>query len=100
MRTALLFLIVPRVGRIEGVAVCYPVTWALTAAGMTALYLRFRGEKLHGLSMIGLAVDGEGQKYFICKDSKGIKNPYRGLVYMSFDYARMHTFSVLVPKNV
>ena len=48
VRTALLFLIVPRVGRIEGVAVCYPVTWALTAAGMTALYLRFRGEKLAG----------------------------------------------------
>lgn len=84
----------------EGIARIEEASEPVTQEKRQAAFERFRGEKLHGLSMIGLAVDGEGQKYFICKDSRGIKNPYRGLVYMSFDYARMHTFSVLVPKNV
>ena len=48
IRTALLFLIVPRIGRIEGVALCYPITWALTAAGMALYYRRFRRERLSG----------------------------------------------------
>ena len=40
IRTGLLFLIVPRVNDIRGVAVTYPVTWALTAFCMTVYYLR------------------------------------------------------------
>ena len=39
IRTALLFLIVPRVMDIRGVAVTYPITWALTAACMLIYYL-------------------------------------------------------------
>lgn len=41
IRTALLFLIVPRVMDIRGVAVTYPITWALTAACMLVYYLYF-----------------------------------------------------------
>ena len=37
---------------------------------------------------------GHFQDSFICKDSHGIKNPYRGLVYMSFNYARLNTVSI------
>ena len=48
----------------------------------------------HSLAMIGLAIDENGNRYFICKDSHGIKNPYRGLVYMSFNYARLNTVSI------
>lgn len=40
VRTALLFLIVPRVNEIRGVAVCYPITWALTAACMLIYYVK------------------------------------------------------------
>ena len=40
IRTALLFLIVPRVNEIRGVAVCYPITWALTAACMLIYYIQ------------------------------------------------------------
>ncbi|MGO5166238.1 MULTISPECIES: MATE family efflux transporter [unclassified Candidatus Paralachnospira] len=46
IRTGLLFLIVPRVNDIRGVAVTYPITWALTAICMSIYYLRvFRSFK-------------------------------------------------------
>ena len=41
IRTALLFLIVPRVRDIRGVAAAYPVTWALTAICMVIYYLHY-----------------------------------------------------------
>ena len=41
VRTALLFIIVPRVPAITSVAAVYPVTWALTAICMTVYYGRF-----------------------------------------------------------
>lgn len=41
IRTILLFLIVPRVQDIRGVAVTYPITWALTAACMLVYYMLY-----------------------------------------------------------
>ncbi|MCD8124625.1 MAG: MATE family efflux transporter [Lachnospiraceae bacterium] len=44
VRTALLFLIVPRFQSVESVAFTYPATWALTALGMLLYYVKYRGE--------------------------------------------------------
>ena len=41
VRTALLFLIVPRVQSVRGVAATYPITWALTAVCMLIYYLHY-----------------------------------------------------------
>lgn len=41
IRTALLFILVPRFQTIQSVAVTYPVTWALTSLCMAAYYLYF-----------------------------------------------------------
>ena len=41
IRTILLFLIVPQVQEIRGVAVTYPITWALTAACMLIYYFHY-----------------------------------------------------------
>ena len=41
IRTCLLFLIAPRVRNVRGVAVTYPITWALTAVCMTVYYMKF-----------------------------------------------------------
>jgi len=41
VRTGLLFLIAPHTGNVEGVAVTYPITWALTAGCMTVYYLYY-----------------------------------------------------------
>lgn len=41
IRTIMLFIIVPRWQDIRGVAVAYPITWALTAICMLIYYLRY-----------------------------------------------------------
>lgn len=50
----------------------------------------------HCMAIIGIAHDGKGRKYFICKNSWGTDNPYGGLMYMSFDYARLKTVAIMV----
>lgn len=40
VRTALLFLIVPRYPDVRGVAVCYPITWGITGLAMLTLWRR------------------------------------------------------------
>lgn len=44
VRTALLFLIVPGFPDVRGVAVTYPVTWALTAAAMSIYYINHQNK--------------------------------------------------------
>lgn len=58
----------------------------------------FRTTDDHCMAMIGLARDSGGRKYFICKNSWGAGNPYGGLVYMSFDYARLKTVALMVNR--
>ena len=41
IRTILLFIIVPQVNSIKGVAITYPITWAMTAVCMAIYYFRF-----------------------------------------------------------
>lgn len=50
----------------------------------------------HCMAIIGIAHDSDGRKYFICKNSWGTSNPYGGMVYMSFDYARLKTIAVML----
>ena len=40
LRTALLFLIVTRWPDVRGIAVCYPITWAVTGACMLVCWLK------------------------------------------------------------
>lgn len=50
----------------------------------------------HCMAIIGIAHDSDGRKYFICKNSWGTSNPYGGMMYMSFDYARLKTIAVML----
>lgn len=50
----------------------------------------------HCMAIIGIAHDTAGRRYFVCKNSWGTDNPYGGLMYMSFDYARLKTVAVMV----
>lgn len=58
----------------------------------------FRTTDDHCMAIIGLARDSGGRKYFICKNSWGTENPYGGLMYMSFDYARLKTVALMVNR--
>lgn len=50
----------------------------------------------HCMAIVGIAHDSKGRKFFICKNSWGTANKYRGFIYMSFDYARMKTVAIMV----
>ena len=54
----------------------------------------------HCMEIVGIAHDSEGTKYFICKNSWGTSNPYGGLLYMSFEYARLNTIAVVMKKQI
>ena len=45
IRTLLLFIVVPRIPGLSGVAACYPVTWTLTSVCMVIYYIRFHRRK-------------------------------------------------------
>ncbi len=53
----------------------------------------------HCMSIIGIAHDNKGKRYYIAKNSWGTSNPYGGLMYMSEDYVRMKTIAIVV-KNI
>ncbi|MDO4160774.1 MAG: C1 family peptidase [Prevotellaceae bacterium] len=59
----------------------------------------FRTTDNHCMELVGIAHDGKGRKYFVCKNSWGTDNPYGGLMYMSFDYARMKTIAVVLKND-
>ena len=51
------------------------------------------------MSIIGLARDTNGTKYFICKNSWGESNPYGGFMYLSHDYVKLKTIALYVQSN-
>ena len=50
----------------------------------------------HCMAIIGLARDGGGRRWFVCKNSWGTGNPYNGLMYMSEQYFRLNTVDVVM----
>ncbi len=52
----------------------------------------------HCMEIVGLAHDNSGAKYFICKNSWGTNNPYKGLMYMSLDYFKLKTMLAVLAK--
>lgn len=53
----------------------------------------------HCMAIVGLARDSHGAKYFIMKNSWGTANPYGGLMFVSYDYVRMKTIAVFMPRS-
>lgn len=63
------------------------------------MFESFRTTDDHCMELIGLARDKAGHRYFICKNSWGTSNPYHGLMFMSFEYARMKTIAVVMKRS-
>jgi bleomycin hydrolase len=53
----------------------------------------------HMMHIIGSAFDESGKFYYVLKNSWGKQGPYQGLIYMSEDYFRVKTVSVIVHKR-
>ena len=59
----------------------------------------FWGGKDHGMAIVGIAHDNKGEKYFIMKNSWGTNRPHKGLEYISFEYFKKHTQSIVMTKE-
>lgn len=55
---------------------------------------RFRTTDDHCLSIVGMAHDSKGAKYFIAKNSYGTSRPFAGFVYLSYDYILLKTIAI------
>ena len=53
----------------------------------------------HGMAIVGIAHDDEGKQYFIMKNSWGTDGPNKGLEYVTFDYFKNNTVSVIMTKK-
>lgn len=53
----------------------------------------------HLMQITGLAKDGNGNEYFIVKNSWGKVGPYAGYIYVSMPYFTINTISVLINKK-
>ncbi len=83
----------------RGVAVWDENAPAPTQENRQQAFEKFHTTDDHCMALIGIALDRNGKKYFICKNSWGTNNPYGGLMYMSFDYAKMKTIAIMIPQK-
>ncbi len=54
----------------------------------------------HCMELCGLARDADGHLFFIGKNSWGTGNPYRGFMYLSYNYVRLKTIAVMIKKSI
>lgn len=55
--------------------------------------------KGHAMTIVGIAHDDEGRKYFIMKNSWGTERPYKGLDYLSFRRFKKITLAVEMTRD-
>ena len=53
----------------------------------------------HAMSIVGLARDDDGRRFFVMKNSWGEKGPYRGLAFLSFEKFRSTTLAVEMTRE-
>ena len=53
----------------------------------------------HGMQITGLAKDVNGKEYYIVKNSWGLKNDYEGFLYVSKNFVKYKTTSILLNKD-
>lgn len=53
----------------------------------------------HGMHIVGLVKDQTGKEYYIVKNSWGESNDYKGYIYVTKEYVKYKTISILLHKN-
>ena len=74
--------------------------WPHGVARLTLLSKASKVSDDHCMAVVGLAHDAEGEPFFVMKNSWGTDNDYEGLLYMSFDYFKKNTVSVVLSRSL
>lgn len=53
----------------------------------------------HGMHIVGLVKDQNGKEYYIVKNSWGASNDYKGYMYVTKEYVKYKTISILLNKK-
>lgn len=53
----------------------------------------------HGMHIVGLVKDQNGKEYYIVKNSWGNSNDYQGYIYVTKEFVKYKTISILLNKN-
>ncbi|MDR2222262.1 MAG: aminopeptidase [Flavobacteriaceae bacterium] len=53
----------------------------------------------HGMHIVGVAKDQKGREYYIIKNSWGTTNDYKGYMYMSKEFVKFKTTSIMIHKD-
>ena len=72
---------------------------AITAEMRQAAFDNFETTDDHGMHITGYLTDKNGTRYFKVKNSWDTTNPFDGYVYMSENFYRYKTLTVIVHKN-
>ncbi|MDL2213165.1 hypothetical protein LJC29_04275 [Bacteroides sp. OttesenSCG-928-N06] len=82
----------------KGVAFCTPET-IVNEDTRLAAFLSGETSDDHMMHIVGLAHNQHGERFFIAKNSYGEIGPFKGYVYLSEEYVRMKTLSILINKE-
>lgn len=83
----------------KGIAVLADESKPVTQERRQRDFETFRTTDDHCMELCGLAHDDSGRRYFIAKNSWGKGNPFGGFVYLSYNYVKNKTLTVVVFKN-
>ena len=72
---------------------------AVTQENRQANFENYSTTDDHLMHLVGMALDQNGTKYYIIKNSWGEISDYKGYLYMSESFLKMKTISVMIHKN-
>jgi len=71
----------------------------ITAEQRQAAFDNYQTTDDHGMHIVGIAKDQNGKEYYIVKNSWGATNDYQGYLYVTKEFVRYKTTSILVHKD-
>ena len=72
---------------------------SITAAQRQQAFDNYTTTDDHGMHIVGLVKDQNGKEYYIVKNSWGETNDYKGYMYVTKEYVRYKTISILLHKK-
>lgn len=85
----------PSISMRHGIAFCTPETIVNEETRLSA-FLSGKTTDDHMMHVVGLAHNQHGERFFIAKNSYGRIGSFKGYIFLSEDYVKMKTLSILI----